>query len=72
MHGFQGMISILAAISFLGAVAWDRYHQYCTSESTVKDPLHLTSITNAQYTHTSRNITPIYTSGHIQLCNSSF
>lgn len=31
-HGFQGMISILASISFLAAIAWDRYHQYCTSE----------------------------------------
>ncbi len=26
------MVSILAAISFLAAIAWDRYHQYCTSE----------------------------------------
>lgn len=32
IHAFQGMVSILAAISFLGAIAWDRYHQYCTSE----------------------------------------
>lgn len=31
-HGVQGMVSILAGISFLGAVAWDRYHMYCTSE----------------------------------------
>ncbi|XP_051968838.1 RPE-retinal G protein-coupled receptor-like [Xyrauchen texanus] len=32
IHAFQGMVSILAAISFLGAVAWDRYHQYCTKQ----------------------------------------
>ncbi len=32
IHAFQGMVSILAAISFLAAIAWDRYHQYCTSE----------------------------------------
>ncbi|TRY59410.1 hypothetical protein DNTS_004314 [Danionella cerebrum] len=32
IHGFQGMVSILAAISFLGAIAWDRYHQYCTKQ----------------------------------------
>ncbi|XP_030629790.1 retinal G protein coupled receptor b [Chanos chanos] len=32
IHGFQGMVSILAAISFLGAIAWDRYHQYCTRQ----------------------------------------
>jgi len=31
-HGFQGMISVLASISFMAAIAWDRYHQYCTSE----------------------------------------
>uniref|UniRef100_A0A3Q2W6K8 Retinal G protein coupled receptor b n=1 Tax=Haplochromis burtoni TaxID=8153 RepID=A0A3Q2W6K8_HAPBU len=31
-HGFQGMISILASISFLAAIAWDRYHQYCTRQ----------------------------------------
>lgn len=32
LHGFQGMISVLASISFMAAIAWDRYHQYCTSE----------------------------------------
>lgn len=26
------MISVLASISFMAAIAWDRYHQYCTSE----------------------------------------
>lgn len=31
-HGFHGMISVLASISFMAAIAWDRYHQYCTSE----------------------------------------
>lgn len=31
-HGFQGMVSVLASISFMAAIAWDRYHQYCTSE----------------------------------------
>lgn len=31
-HGFQGMIAILASISFLAAIAWDRYHQYCTRQ----------------------------------------
>jgi len=31
-HGFQGMISILASISFMATVAWDRYHQYCTRQ----------------------------------------
>ncbi|XP_062859453.1 retinal G protein coupled receptor b [Trichomycterus rosablanca] len=32
IHAFQGLVSILAAISFLGAVAWDRYHMYCTKQ----------------------------------------
>lgn len=32
MHAFQGMISVLASISFLAAIAWDRYHQYCTRQ----------------------------------------
>ncbi|KAI5608043.1 retinal G protein coupled receptor b, partial [Silurus asotus] len=32
IHAFQGMVSILAGISFLGAVAWDRYHMYCTKQ----------------------------------------
>ncbi|KAI4889065.1 hypothetical protein NFI96_002037 [Prochilodus magdalenae] len=32
IHGVQGMVSILAGISFLGAVAWDRYHMYCTKQ----------------------------------------
>ncbi|XP_060794698.1 retinal G protein coupled receptor b [Neoarius graeffei] len=31
-HAFQGLVSILAGISFLGAVAWDRYHMYCTKQ----------------------------------------
>ncbi|XP_020501442.1 retinal G protein coupled receptor b [Labrus bergylta] len=31
-HGFQGMVSILASISFLATLAWDRYHQYCTRQ----------------------------------------
>lgn len=31
-HGFQGMVSILASICFLAAIAWDRYHQYCTRQ----------------------------------------
>lgn len=34
-HGFQGMIAVLASISFMAAIAWDRYHQYCTSEYNV-------------------------------------
>ncbi|KAK3528674.1 hypothetical protein QTP70_007716 [Hemibagrus guttatus] len=32
IHAFQGLVSILAGISFLGAVAWDRYHMYCTKQ----------------------------------------
>ncbi|KAJ0060650.1 hypothetical protein NL108_016805, partial [Boleophthalmus pectinirostris] len=32
MHGFQGMISVLASISFMAAIAWDRYHVYCTRQ----------------------------------------
>ncbi|XP_061088614.1 RPE-retinal G protein-coupled receptor-like [Conger conger] len=31
-HAFQGMVSALASINFIGAVAWDRYHQYCTKQ----------------------------------------
>ncbi|CAL8282029.1 unnamed protein product [Merluccius merluccius] len=31
-HGFHGMISVLASISFMAAIAWDRYHQYCTRQ----------------------------------------
>ncbi|KAJ8264356.1 hypothetical protein GJAV_G00148200 [Gymnothorax javanicus] len=31
-HAFQGMVSVLASISFIGAIAWDRYHQYCTKQ----------------------------------------
>uniref|UniRef100_A0A9J8BPD1 Retinal G protein coupled receptor b n=2 Tax=Cyprinus carpio TaxID=7962 RepID=A0A9J8BPD1_CYPCA len=32
IHAFQGMVSILAAVCFLAAIAWDRYHQYCTKQ----------------------------------------
>ncbi|KAJ8406804.1 hypothetical protein AAFF_G00297200, partial [Aldrovandia affinis] len=31
-HGFQGMVSALASISLIAAVAWDRYHHYCTKQ----------------------------------------
>nr|XP_040032991.1 retinal G protein coupled receptor b isoform X2 [Gasterosteus aculeatus aculeatus] len=31
-HAFQGMIAVLASISFMGVIAWDRYHQYCTRQ----------------------------------------
>ncbi|KAJ3608464.1 hypothetical protein NHX12_025511 [Muraenolepis orangiensis] len=31
-HAFHGMFSVLASISFMAAVAWDRYHQYCTRQ----------------------------------------
>ncbi|XP_061563784.1 retinal G protein coupled receptor b [Cololabis saira] len=31
-HAFQGMISLLASISFMATIAWDRYHQYCTRQ----------------------------------------
>uniref|UniRef100_W5MEJ9 RPE-retinal G protein-coupled receptor n=1 Tax=Lepisosteus oculatus TaxID=7918 RepID=W5MEJ9_LEPOC len=29
-HGFQGFVTALASITFMAAIAWDRYHQYCT------------------------------------------
>ncbi|XP_077439083.1 retinal G protein coupled receptor a [Vanacampus margaritifer] len=29
-HGFQGFVMALASIHFIAAIAWDRYHQYCT------------------------------------------
>ncbi|XP_057198940.1 retinal G protein coupled receptor a [Triplophysa rosa] len=29
-HGFQGFLTALASIHFIAAIAWDRYHQYCT------------------------------------------
>jgi len=29
-HGFQGFTTALASIHFIAAIAWDRYHQYCT------------------------------------------
>ncbi|XP_038593941.1 retinal G protein coupled receptor a [Micropterus salmoides] len=29
-HGFHGFVTALASIHFIAAVAWDRYHQYCT------------------------------------------
>ncbi|XP_061763591.1 RPE-retinal G protein-coupled receptor-like [Nerophis ophidion] len=32
LHGFHGMISVLASVSFMAAIAWDRYHQYCTRQ----------------------------------------
>ncbi|XP_075999632.1 retinal G protein coupled receptor b [Genypterus blacodes] len=31
-HGFQGLISVLASISFMAAIAWDRYHLHCTRQ----------------------------------------
>ncbi|CDQ66975.1 unnamed protein product [Oncorhynchus mykiss] len=31
-HGFQGFVTALASIHFIAAIAWDRYHQYCTSK----------------------------------------
>ncbi|KAK6487533.1 retinal G protein coupled receptor a [Huso huso] len=29
-HGFQGFVTALASISSCAAIAWDRYHKYCT------------------------------------------
>ncbi|XP_024259963.1 RPE-retinal G protein-coupled receptor [Oncorhynchus tshawytscha] len=31
-HAFMGMTAVLASISFLATIAWDRYHQYVTSQ----------------------------------------
>lgn len=33
-HGFHGFLTALASIHFIAAIAWDRYHQYCTSKYT--------------------------------------
>uniref|UniRef100_A0A7N5J8M1 RPE-retinal G protein-coupled receptor n=1 Tax=Ailuropoda melanoleuca TaxID=9646 RepID=A0A7N5J8M1_AILME len=30
MHGFQGFLTALTSINCTAAIAWDRYHQYCT------------------------------------------
>lgn len=30
IHGFQGFVAALSSISSCAAIAWDRYHQYCT------------------------------------------
>ncbi|XP_076854695.1 retinal G protein coupled receptor b [Brachyhypopomus gauderio] len=35
IHAYQGMISVLAVISFLCAVGWDRYHMYCAKQKTL-------------------------------------
>lgn len=32
IHAFQGMVSVLASISFMACIAWDRYHVYCTRQ----------------------------------------
>lgn len=32
IHGFHGFLTALASISSSAAVAWDRYHHYCTSK----------------------------------------
>ncbi|KAK2824337.1 hypothetical protein Q5P01_021512 [Channa striata] len=29
-HGFHGFVTALSSIHFIAAIAWDRYHQYCT------------------------------------------
>lgn len=29
-HGFHGFLTALSSIHFIAAIAWDRYHQYCT------------------------------------------
>nr|XP_023995266.1 RPE-retinal G protein-coupled receptor-like [Salvelinus alpinus] len=31
-HAFIGMTAVLASISFLATIAWDRYHQYVTNQ----------------------------------------
>uniref|UniRef100_A0A8C7KEX3 Retinal G protein coupled receptor b n=1 Tax=Oncorhynchus kisutch TaxID=8019 RepID=A0A8C7KEX3_ONCKI len=31
-HAFMGMTAVLASISFLATIAWDRYHQYVTNQ----------------------------------------
>lgn len=38
-HGFQGFMTALASIHFIAAIAWDRYHQYCTSKSACQSVL---------------------------------
>ncbi|XP_043912456.1 RPE-retinal G protein-coupled receptor [Protopterus annectens] len=30
MHGFQGFVAALSGINSCAAIAWDRYHQYCS------------------------------------------
>ncbi|KAM6441809.1 RPE-retinal G protein-coupled receptor isoform 2-T2 [Liasis olivaceus] len=30
IHGFQGFLTALTSINCAAAIAWDRYHQYCT------------------------------------------
>lgn len=32
IHGFQGFLTALASIGSSAAIAWDRYHHYCTSK----------------------------------------
>lgn len=49
-HGFQGFMTALASIHFIAAIAWDRYHQYCTSKSarqSVRARVLLTQIQNS-------------------------
>lgn len=38
IHGFQGFLTALASISSSAAVAWDRYHHYCTSKAIIYLP----------------------------------
>ncbi|TNN83763.1 RPE-retinal G protein-coupled receptor [Liparis tanakae] len=39
VFNLAGMIAVLASISFMGVLAWDRYHQYCTSEYNISPVL---------------------------------
>lgn len=52
-HGFQGFVTALASIHFVAAIAWDRYHQYCTSKLTTPPPsCPFQAHTKTQHTHT--------------------
>ncbi|XP_012688870.1 retinal G protein coupled receptor b [Clupea harengus] len=31
-HGFEGLISIYAAITLIALISWDKYHYYCTNQ----------------------------------------
>lgn len=61
-HGFHGFVTALSSIHFIAAIAWDRYHQYCTSTLTSA------SVFEEQLAHNKKQILSTFPPPRSALC----